>query len=425
MSTRKRPPPLAPKPIMDIFGENWMITRRIDSGHGFDLLYGQQPYVDTGSTWHLIVDEALEAFILDNLYASHLDLPIGVNRRARLRRIISSRRYNSLEDWEKNRDKSEPVFHVDPEHIQLPELIDVNGHIFSPVEIRYFKPGFYIWMGTPDKTKDALGTGSATVHERSTRRYVLTKELAELLYESRYLPTHELSSLKLPLRLETVRQLRIKAIAHFKPDLLVLKAENAPQNHIPHQTAQKYMRDGIVADIRGHRYRVSTISKSEDGDIILRGRSMQQANSAGHELIITPEIAAVIDAHQGYGSNLTLAKRFGVHSVTIGKIRKRYNFPKHDPHVWWVEHVDDLLNLLPQAFADKHSIPYSIGANRRYLARYLLKCKKGEGRGKAFIKDLKSKQSLDDIAKTHGYKSGSSLEEMKTVFCILQRAGKM
>lgn len=405
----------SPASIRDIFDQDWTITRRIDSGYGFDLLYGHQPRVETGSTWHLILTDTLQRFILEHLQDFvKLDIPISMHRKASLRRMFSSMRYQDLTDWEARRDPDEAVFWVDQDHIELPKLVDINGQEFLPVNVRYFHPDFHIWMGISANPKAG---------ERLNRAYVLTQKLAEFLQDAIDLQAKDLPELGLPLRTETVRQLRARAIAKLKPDMISYKADTAKERALQRTVSSAYLKDAVVKDAIGERFRIGTITETPQGDIILRGRRNRTRNSSGAQVILTHEIAAILDADNSPGSNIRIAERLGVNPVTIKRARQKLGQKRNSNDVWWVPRMSDLLKLQPQPFTEKHGGTYNTNANRRWNARYLLKCARGEGRGRAFLQALASSRNYQDVAREYEFKKPGAISEYRISLRHLKASG--
>ena len=406
--------------ITDIFGETWRVTRRIDSGYGIDMVYGHQPAAASGSTWHLILTKDMEAFVRDHLSTfPQFELPIGQHHKVRLRRLVSSRRYKNLTDWEDHRDPNEGVFWVDPNHIDLPALKDVNDVPFMPVEVRYFQPGFAIWTGIKD-TPRRKG-------ERRVREHVLTRELADFLFKAIDLDPKDLNSLGLPLRREAVRRLRLKALAHFKPEMMDYKTDTGIERNRKRYVGHLYMHDDIVMDVLGDPYRVSNIQETRQGDIVMRGRKQNGTRISGAQLIVTPEIATLFDADREFGSMTRIAARLNVNVVTIKRARERLGLKStmRSKDDWWIARMNDLLDLPLKVFSEKHQCSLAVCSNHRWNARYLLKCARGDGRGPDFIRALDSKMNYKDVAAQFDLKGAKGIALYRIVLRYLKAAKKI
>ncbi len=394
---------LAPSDLVtDIFGEEWRVTRRVDSGHGFDLLYGVAPE-NTSETAaaHHIVDAALERFILENLDRfGQIDLPITGTRKGKLRRIVSSRRYRDLADWEARRDPAEPVFWVDPDYIDLPPLRDVTGALYHPHEIRFFRPGCHVWTGMPATPNPG--------RKRVRMGYVLTQPLADLLFAAADQNLAELEALGLPVSLRSAKLLRNWALAHFRPDLHALKADTPLIRRGTARLHRDFVEGAVIADALGRRYRIHTIHETEAGDLLLRGAPEHARHHPGREVILTQEIAALLDVDRAMGSNSRLATRLGVSVNRITRLRNALlqRSPTRSTEKWWAARLGDLLSCTPKAFSERHGCARESATTHRRLVRQLLTSAAGhepaDGFGPNLIAALATDRSTPDIAANFG-----------------------
>lgn len=407
--------------VRDIFGNEWIITKRVDSGRGFDLIYGHPTSThDPGriSVTH-IIDTALERFVLKNMNTTaDWNLPITGTRRGVLRRIISSRRYKDIQDWEENRDPSEPAFWVDADHITLPPLIDVHDKAYTPHAVYYFRPGLHIWWG--------VGKAPEPGRKRPGKKAVLTPELAAFLNDHAHFNRPELIQLGLPIEVSAVIRLRRQAIGYFTPTMDSLKAKVTPnQKHYVHQD---YTQGTTIYDFEGKEWSVRAMRRTDKGDVLLLGYLAQTTETyPGKTTIPTAEIAALFDEHRAMGSNTYLSKRLGVTVNTITQLRHRLgqDSPTVAKEHWWAERMDDLLELKPLYFSRKHNVPRLSVVQMRSTVKMLLACAKGEKRGQAYIDALTSDAPTVDVAKRLGLKSPAQTAHHRKTLRIMKAAGKL
>ena len=409
--------------IKDIYGNRWTVTKRVDSGYGFDLLYGWPPE-EVDANWKRqhgvphILDAVLEGFILSDLAGfPAMDIPITLSRKLLLRRIISSRRYKDLKDWEQNRDPNEDVFYVHEDHIKLPRLRDIEKRPYNLSGVRYFRPGFPIWMGTaimPEKKP----RGSA---------YVLTKGLARFLFKTAHLKGEAREKLGLPMNKVAETRLRHRAVGYFRPDMHSFKTADDKDRRRQIQLHPDYVEGAQVTDALGTLWHIRHIKQNRYGDFILRGTPANQILHPGWGVILTREIAALFDADPTRGSRLRLAERLGVDPTVIGRMRAALGEGNsHDvSDQWWADRIENILAMGPKEFSEAHDSSYEGAAAMKKAMRYILKCANGEDRGRPYIVALETHASSKDIAKYFDYKTTRTIAHHRKALRILKQANKL
>lgn len=300
--------------VIDTFGNSWVVRRRVDSGYGFDLLYGVPlEAANQMRPSHHILNDELRQFIEPRLKEFvWFDIPITPKRRARLKRIVSSLRYKSVDEWLEKREKNDIVLWVDPDYISLPELTNIDGQVFEPSAITVTNCGLLIWNGIPGKASEGK-------RHRMTQ-YVFTPELES------FLSTHKMASLTslqkelFPISIPIITRFLRQIASRQAPNLQSWKEAKSPSPHMHH----KYFKDSEITDALGRRYKITSINKTPSNLILLRGRpvtaGLQHRN--GHEVVITPELAAMFEEHQYKGGIKALSEKLNIGPDAIMRVRK-------------------------------------------------------------------------------------------------------
>jgi len=301
---------------IDIFGKRWTVTRRVDSGYGFDLLYGADP---ERAGWrappHHILDEALRSFVLAHLDGFvQLPVPITSKRRAVLRRIVSSLRYASIEAWIATRAPDEPTLWLHPDHIPVPTLHDIDGLSFEPSAVTMTRDGLRIYTGIPDKPRPGARHRQA--------QYVLTPDVAAYLDQRRGASTTDLEAALAPISRPLIVRWQRRTNALLAPDLQRWKELPAAGEALPKQMHADYIAGGRILDARGRLCEIVTVERMPCGILHLRGRPIDgPRRKKGVEVIITQELAALVDRHVYHGGLRDLRTATGLKTDTIRRIR--------------------------------------------------------------------------------------------------------
>ncbi len=78
-----------------------------------------------------------------------------------------------------------------------------------------------------------------------------------------------------------------------------------------------YINDGIITDALGRRYEIVSMTRAPEGLMLQRGRPENAGRKNGQEIIITPELSALIEERPKKGGYSTIRALTGLSTDTI------------------------------------------------------------------------------------------------------------
>ncbi len=427
MSIVKNNPEMPAKPSRDIFGELWDIRERIATDAGIDLLRGHlsdptRYEGDYQTRFRPILTEELAALIYTHRFS--LDyirqtFPLDSRCLSDWRRIVSSRPYKTLKEWRAKRPESERGIWVHADHIYLPKLTDLSGQRYDIHYVQDTAAGPTCYRGKPLETRGPL-------------KFVLTPEVREFFDTHAHTPQGKLMELLAPISDPVVKRWRREVAALRNPDLHAwterLGTQQSPPPKARDVMHHAYLRDGSVLDTFGMRYFIHSSEMTPGGHMLLRGTPETHMGPGkkhqGNQIIVTPELAALFEIRLPEIRLVRFAAELGLSTAATQRIRTRLDIATadDDTHRWWLERLQDLAQLHPEAFATKHGVTPATARSMWYAICSVNDCIEGRKRGLAFIADLKSDLSADQLAEKYRIKQYGAMQKYRAALRLLEES---